>query len=47
MLKDSDLEAGGVGGRGESGGHMKMSEFPMHGLDSFPINEEFIFSFLE
>ena len=43
MLKNSDPKTSGR----KAGKQMKMSEFPTHNLDSFPINEECIFSFLE
>lgn len=31
----------------KAGKQVKMSEFPIHDLNSFPINEDFIFGFSE
>lgn len=44
MLKNSDLK---TGEEKKSRKAMKMSEFPTHNLGSFPINGDFLLSFLE
>lgn len=45
MLKNSDPKTGEE--KKKAGKQMKMSEFPTHNIGSFPINGDFLFSFLE